>query len=902
MNPESRYELLEKIGSGSFATVYRARDLELGREVAVKQIHQEYLADPATLERYWQEAQLLASLAHPNIVTVYDVHREQGWLIMELMQTNLADRMRGRQMDVRALKTTVAHSLRALKYLHSRGIVHGDLKPANLMIDARKRVKLGDFGLARRVSDEEGSLLKGTTKYMAPEVVSDEFGEVGPASDLYSLGFAAYDLLCGPNFEDLFPGLSAFGRNKQVAWMMWHAAPDRRLPEIARVMEGVPEDLAHVIQKLCEKDQTKRYKSADEALADLNVDQKVVRVGETPAEQPAETDPGEAARKKRLLLIGGAFAFSVLLSLAMLFMSGGGDTDGGGGEGVRSEYAFVRSVDPENSLIHVEDVDDRAADVIRLVARPSIYLMNDKRTVRLDTLQRGDRLKIEEYETVDGKVLVKRLIVTRPVTNFGRIERVDLEGSTIAVRLTEGGADTLEVRIPPLTAITINEVADNPAGRAFSISDLRVGDSVELRHLDELEGRTGRVADRIAVDRASAATGFVEGYDPVDAVLRVRPFAAGPRPEALALAVDSEAVVTLREEGAEERIVRPHDLRPNDRVRVVFDTRYREVAATRTPQVLHGAVVREVREEDDGTRVVVQQSDGAQSPVSLAAAADVTLGAEPAALVDLRPYDKAWIGYAEPATAATPPPYLLARTFDAARPENPNRWAVLIGIGSQRDQSVSSLPWAMPGAERLRDALVRRYAVPENRLRLLLDEPRRDIERQLEDTLASVRPQAQLIVYVACRALVADDGQVYLAGVDFDSNRHADTGIPLSRLIERIDQSSSPDKLLLLDLRPASSRGDSAATSLAEKIAALEPPRSTAIIAAASPGETALDLPQERATLFAHALAEGFRGPADADRDLHITPAELIAFLRARMRETAPAGATQTPALIEPRE
>ncbi len=87
--------------------------------------------------------------------------------------------------------------------------------------------------MARRAGNDEGSLLKGTTKYMAPEVVSDQFGRVGPHSDLYSLGFSIYELLCGENFETLFPGLNAFGRDKQVAWMMWHAAADRRLPEIS---------------------------------------------------------------------------------------------------------------------------------------------------------------------------------------------------------------------------------------------------------------------------------------------------------------------------------------------------------------------------------------------------------------------------------------------------------------------------------------------------------------------------------------------------------------------------------------------------------------------------------------------------------------------------------------------
>ena len=158
-------------------------------------------------------------------------------------------------MDLDFLRIVLTSCLSALQFLHSKGVIHGDVKPSNILVDAQGRVKLGDFGLARRASDEGGSLLKGTTKYMAPELISSQFGTVGPASDLYSLGFSAYELMCGAQFPELFPGLSTFGRDKQIAWMMWHAAPDRAMPQIDRVLEGVPDDLAKVIQRLVIKDQ-----------------------------------------------------------------------------------------------------------------------------------------------------------------------------------------------------------------------------------------------------------------------------------------------------------------------------------------------------------------------------------------------------------------------------------------------------------------------------------------------------------------------------------------------------------------------------------------------------------------------------------------------------------------------
>ena len=270
MEPHPRYEVLGLIGNGDFAAVYRARDRELGRDVAIKQIHGQYMNDQRRLERFWREAQLLATLSHPNIMTIYDIVRPRGWLVLELMQGTLLDSCKAQPIDLNLLRATLSGALQALSMLHTSNVIHGDIKPSNLMVDRLGRVKLGDFGLARRVANDQGSYLKGATRYMAPELVAAQFGPVGPASDLYSLGFAAYELLCGPQqFENLFPGLDAFGRDRQIAWMMWHAAPDRRLPPVSSVLDGVPPELAKVIDKLTAKDQTQRYKTAEQALADL---------------------------------------------------------------------------------------------------------------------------------------------------------------------------------------------------------------------------------------------------------------------------------------------------------------------------------------------------------------------------------------------------------------------------------------------------------------------------------------------------------------------------------------------------------------------------------------------------------------------------------------------------------
>lgn len=589
MDIDARYEFLEKVGSGSFATVYRARDNDLGREVAIKQIHQQYLEEPKQLDRYWQEAQLLASLQHPNIVTIFDIYRDRGWLILELMQSNLAQRMAGRQMDLRSLRTTIAHCLRALKYLHSRGIIHGDVKPANMMIDARRRVKLGDFGLARRVSDEEGSLLKGTTKYMAPELVSDEFGEIGPASDLYSLGFAAYELMCGPNFDSLFPGLSAFGRNPQVAWMMWHVAADRKLPEINRVLEGVPDDVRHVIEKLTQKQQSERYESADLALSDLKIDLKVVDKGEPGIadDEPAADDP---QRKRRLMLAAAAFVASMVVCLVLLFLPGDKSTPH-----PQAKAWFIREINVNDRVLTV--VGKTEKDVaVGSDAQISLEEGGVSNVVSLRRLRPGDRIQIA-YVVDEGKRVMK-ISAARPYLNTGIVERIewnkqgDGPAGALTIATDDGkGQGTLPLRIPKgfpavlnleraawLKAKTQRERDQLKRQYRFPIRQLRSGDRVEAFHLPELGAKTGRVLTGVLlVHRVRQGAGaFVTEVNAPGERLSVR----FPH-KSLNLPLHKDCRITLAKSGGPRAPAKLADLKIGDVVAVKYDTEFREIDAVR---------------------------------------------------------------------------------------------------------------------------------------------------------------------------------------------------------------------------------------------------------------------------------------------------------------------------------
>ncbi|MGI5246712.1 protein kinase domain-containing protein [Dactylosporangium sp. CA-139066] len=259
-----RYELRSVIGRGGMAEVWLAVDGRLGRSVAVKMLHAEGVADPSLPERFEREAHTAARLSHPNIVAVYDVGVDDGtpYLVMELIQGHsLADELAAGPLDPRRAVHIAEQVCDALAAAHDAGVIHRDVKPANILIGDEGQVKVCDFGIAR-VTDRALTALTapatviGTSSYMAPEQV---LGEPADArSDLYALGCVLYAMLTGrPPFVADSP--------VQTAWQQVHQPP---VP-VAVLRPGLPPQLAGLVGALLAKRPADRPASAAQVRAAL---------------------------------------------------------------------------------------------------------------------------------------------------------------------------------------------------------------------------------------------------------------------------------------------------------------------------------------------------------------------------------------------------------------------------------------------------------------------------------------------------------------------------------------------------------------------------------------------------------------------------------------------------------
>jgi serine/threonine protein kinase len=325
------YQVVSQLGQGGMATVYKAYHPQLDRYVAIKLMHPAFLNDPNFSMRFRREAQVIAKLEHTNIIPVYDYSEFEGepYLVMKFIDGDtLKNALSEKMLSFRQTIDILATVASALTYAHELGILHRDVKPSNILLDANKTPYLTDFGLARMMQAGQSTLsqdmLVGTPHYMSPEQAKGN-RELGPGTDIYSLGVMYYEVAVGR---------LPFSGDTPYAIVHDHIYTPLPLP--SQVNASVSPAVEQVLLKALAKDPAERYSSAVELAQAFNraIGETDFQPGAAPATRTRLPQPTRAMREKPVSatkqpprkhktgwLIGGTGVVAALLVAAFLLVN-----------------------------------------------------------------------------------------------------------------------------------------------------------------------------------------------------------------------------------------------------------------------------------------------------------------------------------------------------------------------------------------------------------------------------------------------------------------------------------------------------------------------------------------------------------------------------------------------------
>ncbi len=531
-----RYELIEKIGEGGMAVVYKAKDRLLNRYVAIKILRPEFTQDEQFLESFKRESQAAAGLQHPNIVSIYDVGRTGNinFIVMELVDGRpLSDLIKEKgRLDYKTTIDIAKQMASALSIAHKHQIIHRDVKPHNIMITSDGVAKLTDFGIARAVSKAtmvaDTSKIIGSVHYFSPEQARGAY--VDERSDIYSLGIVMFEMLTGR---------VPFDGETPVEVALKHINED--VPSPAKLVPGIPPALDKIVLKATDKYQTERYKSVDEMLEALkNVefvtqmvgdrvfaaesepkprrdeslvapvmssrredrDQEMVIAPANPRKPKAR--PDDKKKKKRAIIIGVAAA-AILALFGILYVSG---VIGGGGKEVAvpdvkgMSYSEAKEV-LEAKGLKIEKADEPIAsqkiEKGKIVSQtPSKNSKVKKgRTVRVilsagntelkvpdlkglsykeaKTLLSEMGLQISKGDEVDSDSVAEGLIASQYPSAKTKVDKGDI----ITVNISKGKKDAVIPKLVGTTFTSESDVSDILSKYGYKLGKVSYEESYE---------------------------------------------------------------------------------------------------------------------------------------------------------------------------------------------------------------------------------------------------------------------------------------------------------------------------------------------------------------------------------------------------------------------------------------
>ncbi|AEG60549.1 Stk1 family PASTA domain-containing Ser/Thr kinase [Desulforamulus ruminis] len=532
----NRYEILEQLGGGGMALVWKGKDTFLNRLVTIKVLRPEYASDEDFVRRFRREAQAVASLSHPNIVSIYDVGQENGahYLVMEYVDgESLKDLIRREAPLSPARAAQLGRQIaEALEHAHENSIIHRDVKPHNILITRSGRAKLTDFGIAQAsaATVTHTDAIVGSVHYISPEQAKGE--PAGPKSDIYSLGVALFEMLTG---QVPYQGDGAIG----VAMKHIQEQP----PSLREINPEIPEDLEKVVLRAMDKIPERRHKSA-RALGDdlisiseetrslkpfFQAEDEMTRILPLPTaikeEKPAR--PAEAAAGSRrkmtpaakgllallvlVLILGLAFAFNSYLNVGEVKVPPVAGMDVDDAQETLKQAGLTNIVvtkqahnTVEKDMVISQDpganqIVKKSRQVSLLVSTgPELTVVPDVLGFPLDqakiTLE-NEQFEVVELEAVYSETVEAGNVAVQEPKGKSKAGR----GSTVELRLSKGPKPEVK-KVPDLTGLTQEAARAKLAEQGLELHE-------EIGQVPSNDYLTGHVVSQDPVPEAEVEQG-----------------------------------------------------------------------------------------------------------------------------------------------------------------------------------------------------------------------------------------------------------------------------------------------------------------------------------------------------------------------------------------------------------